>query len=169
MLVLLRSITPPIWVGFAGLISAGLLGFAYYAEHVEYYLPCPLCLRQREVYWAVIAISITGLFLMKIRPTRRFADALALLIGLVFLTGAIVATYHAGAEFQWWPGPSTCSASDGGIGVVLDIDNPEGAASCLKASWTFLGLSMAVWNALVSAGLAIASFVFVRNPFARTV
>ena len=32
------------------------------------------------------------------------------------------------------------------------------APSCDKAVWIFLGLSMAGWNAVISLGLAIASF-----------
>jgi disulfide bond formation protein DsbB len=32
------------------------------------------------------------------------------------------------------------------------------APSCDKAVWIFLGLSMAGWNALISLGLAVASF-----------
>lgn len=165
MRAILGKITPTVWVLLAGLFSASMLAFAFYAEHVENYLPCPLCLRQREVYFAVIAVAATGYLLMRIRPTRRFADGLALMIGLIFLTGAVVATYHAGAEFGWWQGPSGCSGGGSGLDVVIDIDSPEGVVSCVDPLWHFLGFSMAAWNAVISVGLALASFAAVRNPF----
>ena len=80
-----------------------------------------------------------------------------IVLGLIFLTGVGVASYHAGAEWGFWPGPSTCS---GGGSVSLDDMTAfvNGAKvkppACDKAAWVFLGLSMAGWNVLASLGFA---------------
>ena len=79
------------------------------------------------------------------------------------LTGAIVAAYHAGAEWKFWPGPQTCAA--GRVPVltgadILDALSKKGhPPSCEEAAWRMAGISMAGYNALISAALAGASFL----------
>ncbi|WP_300394803.1 disulfide bond formation protein B [Henriciella sp.] len=148
------------WPLLALLASAAMLAAAHAFEHFAYLLPCQLCLRQREVYWAAIAMAATGLVLWNIRQNRRFLVAFNVMLALVFLTGAVVAAYHAGVEWNFWPAPTGCAA--GTVDVVnLDlggIDERTATASCEDAAWTMIGLSMAGWNALVSLGLAALSF-----------
>src|SRR4030066_402577 len=58
--------------------------------------------------------------------------------------------YHAGVEWKWWLGPGEGSGAfelqwgEGGI-----VDTP--VIRCDEASWRFLGLSFAGWNAAGSA------------------
>ena len=148
------------WPLIALLASAAMLAAAHAFERFAYFLPCQLCLRQREVYWAAIAMAATGLILWNIRQNRRFLVAFNVMLALVFLTGAVVAVFHAGVEWRWWPAPTGCV--DGAVHVMnVDIgaiDERTATASCLDAPWRMLGLSMAGWNALVSLGLALVSF-----------
>ncbi len=64
-----------------------------------------------------------------------------------------LAVYHAGVEWKWWPGPTECTGAfdlkwgEGGV-----VDTP--VIRCDEASFRFLGLSFAGWDALVSAFLA---------------
>ncbi|MEO0981913.1 MAG: disulfide bond formation protein B [Pseudomonadota bacterium] len=151
------------WPTLALLASAGMLAAAHGFEILGKLDPCPLCLRQRDVYWAALAMSATGLILWNMRSTARFLSALDLMLGLVFLTSAVVAGYHAGVEWGWWEGPTGCSATpdpDTIVGMDLggSLDQPVATAACEDAPWRMLGLSMAGWNALVSAGLAVLSF-----------
>ena len=149
------------WPLMALMVSALMLAAAHAFEHLAYLLPCQLCLRQREVYWAAIAMAGTGLVLWRIRPNRRFLVAFNVMLALVFLTGAVVAAFHAGVEWNFWPAPEGCSA--GTVDVMnadlSTIDERTATASCEEAAWTMLGLSMAGWNALVSLGLAAMSFL----------
>ena len=148
------------WPLIALLISAAMLAAAHAFEQFAYLLPCQLCLRQREVYWAAIAMSATGLILWNIKQNRRFLVALNVMLALVFLTGAVVAAFHAGVEWGFWPAPAGCGATAIDV-TALDlgsIDERTATASCENAEWTMLGLSMAGWNALVSLGLAGISF-----------
>lgn len=151
------------WPVLALLASAGMLAAAHGLERFMYLLPCPLCLRQRDVYWAIIAMVVVGLALWKLRPTPRFLPALNILIGLAFLTGASVAAYHAGVEYGFWPAPSGCTtltaAEAARIALeVSDLDRPLAIASCAEPVWYFAGLTMAGWNVLISIALAAFSF-----------
>ena len=134
------------------LISAAMLATAHAFERFAYLLPCQLCLRQREVYWAAIAMAATGLVLWNIRQNRRFLVAFNVMLALVFLTGAVVAVFHAGVEWDFWPAPTGCGAEAVDV-INIDlggIDERTATASCEDAPWTMLGLSMAGWNALFS-------------------
>ena len=154
------------WPALAILASLGMLGAAHLFERVFLLDPCPLCLKQREVYWAVAAMALTGLGLSSMRPTRRFLPALNILIALVFLVGAVVALYHVGVENGWLTAPSGCAAGASReeiISAPINLDAPVATASCTDVAWQFLGLSMAAWNAIVSVGLAGLSLLAARG------
>ena len=162
---LLRDWRWPLWTAAAAFT---ILMIAHGFERFGNLPPCSLCLRQREVYWALIGMSLVGVFLWRTRPNQRFLVALNVLIGLVFLTGAIVAGFHAGVEYGWWPAPEGCLAPDSAeataAGVMagdLALETPTFAPVCNEAPWT-LGLSMAGWNVVLSLGLAVVSFVAAR-------
>ena len=149
------------WPVIALIAALGMLGAAHAFEAFAYLLPCPLCLRQREVYWAVVAMTVTARILWQIRQNPRFILAFNIMLGLVFLTGAVVAAYHAGVEYKFWPAPSGCTANLVNMDTI-DLSNlnaRQGAPSCTDDPWNGqYGLSMAGWNALVSLGLAAMSF-----------
>ena len=139
-----------IWPVAALVISALMIAIAHAFEQFGGLPPCPLCLRQREVYWALIAMTLTGLAIWKIWPKRRFLVALNVLIGLVFGVGAVVAAYHAGVEWKVFPPPTGCAAA-----AMID---PFAVADCTAAPFYILGLSMAGWNGVVSLVLSAISF-----------
>lgn len=149
------------WPVFALTASALMLAAAHGFERFGGLAPCPLCLRQREVYWALIAMTLTGLGIWRLVPKRRFLVALNVLIGLVFVTGVVVAAYHAGVEWKVFPPPSGCAAGGGVNPLILgDLDKPMTIPMCNDAPFYFLGLSMAGWNgvaSLVFAGLSFAA------------
>jgi disulfide bond formation protein DsbB len=121
------------------------------------YMPCPLCLTQRWPYYVVVPLAFLLLWQAKISP--RLTRAGLLLIGLIMLAGAAVATYHAGVEWKWWPGPQSCAASGGLSGGLPDLTNAR-VVRCDEAPWRFLGLSFAGWNLVISlilAGLALGA------------
>ena len=151
---------PPLklWPLVAATVAATMLATAHSFERFGGFEPCALCLRQREVYWAALVVGVLGA--AAARGELRRVVALAL--GALFTAGLIVAVYHSGAEWKWWPGPETCAASAGAVSAKALGDLLSGATvrppACDEASWRLLGLSMAGWNALISAGLACASF-----------
>ncbi|HPE47309.1 MAG TPA: disulfide bond formation protein B [Hyphomonas sp.] len=148
------------WPVTAILVSALMLAAAHGFEIFAKLYPCPLCLRQREVYWALIAMAVTGLILWKLKPSRRFLVALNVLIGLVFGVGTVVAFFHAGVEWGIFPPPTGC-AGEANIDLmnIGPLDKPMTVPSCTDAPFYVLGLSMAGWNGVVSTLLAALSFV----------
>ncbi|WP_321488167.1 disulfide bond formation protein B [uncultured Hyphomonas sp.] len=154
------------WPVAATVVSALMLAAAHAFETFGKLYPCPLCLRQREVYWALIAMTLTGLALWKLRPTRRFLVALNVLIGLVFGVGVVVALYHSGVEWKIFPPPTGCTGG-GEIDLMnMDsLDRPMTVPSCTDAPFYVLGLSMAGWNGVASAILAAASFIAAGATF----
>ena len=148
------------WLILAFLASATMLAIAHAFQTFGGLQPCTLCLRQREVYWCALAVSGTGVALGLIPPAARLRPLICAALALIFLYGAGLAAYHAGAEWKWWPGPSTCSSAGGGASAAALAQLMQGgriaAPRCDEAAWRMAGLSMAGWNVLAS--LAFAGF-----------
>jgi disulfide bond formation protein DsbB len=157
------------WPLVALIVSALMLAVAHGFETFGGLVPCALCLKQREVYWVAMAVAATALVLGRFREGRPLAPWGAGLLAAVFLLGAGVAAFHAGVEWHWWPGPTTCtggstSASASDLMAALDGAKVK-APSCDRAAWVFAGLSMAGWNAIASLVLAAGSVVAaLRGP-----
>jgi disulfide bond formation protein DsbB len=149
------------WPLVALLSSALMLAIAHAFQTFGGLAPCHLCLKAREIYWIAGTVGLVGAILQRTPLWPRLRQPVNLLLGAIFLWGVGLAVYHAGAEWKWWPGPSTCS----GVGQagVADLEAMlKGTAkikppACDKAAWVFLGLSMAGWNALVSLKLTVWS------------
>jgi disulfide bond formation protein DsbB len=161
------------WPVAALLASAAMLATAH-AFQAAGYRPCLLCLRQREVYWAAIAIAVAALVAPRLWKSPFLPRAGNALLGGAFLVGFGVAAYHAGVEWKWWPGPATCANLGGGAITADDIAAALGASvkvvPCDEVAWSdpVLNLSMAAWNALVSVGLSGFSFFAAAAPVERT-
>jgi disulfide bond formation protein DsbB len=148
------------WRLCAVLVAAAMLATAHAFETFGGYAPCQLCLRQREVYWAILALGLAFMVLVRTPGGPRWRAATCWVLALAFAVSCGVAVYHAGAEWKFWPGPQTCS----GTGKV-NLDDMkallDGATfkppSCEDAAWRMAGLSMAGWNALASLVLAALS------------
>ncbi len=147
-------------------VSVFMLAAAHAFETIGGLAPCPLCLRQREVYWALIAMILTGLALWRLAPKRRFLVALNVMIGLVFGVGIVVAFYHSGVEWGFFPPPAGCTG-EGPIDPMAfrDFSQPMSVPSCTDAPFYILGLSMAGWNGVISALLAGMSFLAAGATF----
>jgi disulfide bond formation protein DsbB len=133
-------------------IAAATIMTAHAFERFGGYAPCPLCLEERYAYYFGVPASFLAFFAARANAIRA-ARILLLLVALAFLANAAAGVYHSGIEWKWWPGPTACSGgfdlkwSEGGI-----VDTP--IIRCDEASWRFLMLSFAGWNALISAVLA---------------
>ncbi|CAN7438361.1 disulfide bond formation protein B [Phenylobacterium sp. LjRoot219] len=155
--------------------AAAMLATAHAFETFGGLPPCTLCLRQREVYWWAGGVALAAMLIVRAPGGRRLREASCWLLGLIFLIGAGVAVYHAGAEWKFWPGPTTCASAGGGA-MAVDADAMsallQGAKikppACDQALWHFLGLSMAGWNVLVSLALAgLSAAAALRERSAR--
>ncbi len=134
----------------AALGSAALLLGAFGFQYLGY-APCKMCLWQRWPHGAAAAIG--GLILLGGPFVLVWAGAAA-----AALTSGI-GVYHAGVEWHWWEGPTSCSGGGSLSGLsgadLLSTEAPATIVMCDEIVWQFLGLSMAGWNAVISAGLVL--------------
>jgi disulfide bond formation protein DsbB len=154
------------WALFALIAAAAMLAGAHWFES-QGLPPCPLCLRQREVYWAALAVAgpaVAWALISRGRGTPRLS---AFFLFAVFLAGAITATFHAGGEQGWWALPASCLGVTGPIdttNILAQLDVAHSGPSCADIPWSWLGLSMAGWNAVISAALAGFSLAAAARP-----
>ena len=145
--------TAALVVALAGVAT---VASAWFFELVLRLKPCPLCLEQRWPYYFGIPLAlIVALAAWRGAPRMIVTVGLAAL-ALLMLWGAYLGIYHAGIEWGWWAGPQECSGP-AALGPAADfmkrLENLN-ITRCDEASWRFLGLSLAGYNALISAALA---------------
>jgi disulfide bond formation protein DsbB len=127
------------------------------------YIPCALCLQQRVPYYVGLPIALLALVLAFTGSKSVIVRALLLAVALAFAVGAFIGAYQAGAEWGFWPGPSSCGATSSGSGdpraSLLEQIRSIRVVSCTEASWRLFGLSFAGWNAVISAALFVIALL----------
>lgn len=151
------SVRLPVFALAASLVA---LATAFAAQYLGGLQPCVLCVYQRWPYAIVIALALIALALGE--QPRGWVVGLA---GLVFLAGAAIAVFHVGVEHGWWEGTSECVGD-------LKADSIEALRAriraapivrCTDVAWSFAGISMAGFNALASAVLAVVTLAGARR------
>jgi disulfide bond formation protein DsbB len=145
------------------LVAAGMaltVGAAIGFEVIGGFVPCKLCLAQREPYYLGIPFAVAA-FLTAGRGGCVPRTALAIAALCLAWTFAL-AVYHTGVEWRWWAGPADCGAVagdlSGKVGDLVENLTAKRPPSCDAPAGRFLGLSFAGWNAVASlALLAIAA------------
>jgi disulfide bond formation protein DsbB len=78
----------------------------------------------------------------------------------IAISGAI-GVYHAGVEVGIFEGLTTCTAT-GAVTLEDILSTP--VVRCDQVQWSFLGVSMAGWNAILSlTGAAAVVFLLLRR------
>ena len=122
------------------------------------YTPCELCLKERIAFYVGAPLAALTAFLAS-RSMPGLARAGFVLLALVFLANTVLAAYHAGVEYHWWPGPSACTGALSGPVEVNDLMkelNSVRVVSCDEVQLRVAGLSLAGWDVVVS--LALTAF-----------
>ena len=131
-------------------------------EHVGGYLPCKLCLEQREPWYVAILVMVVATAGLMLRWPPMVFRGFLLIAGLLMIYSFYLGVFHAGVEWAWWEGPGDCGAVEGGIasdtGSFLQQLEQTVAPSCNEAALRILGLSLAGWNAVASLVLALTIF-----------
>jgi disulfide bond formation protein DsbB len=128
------------------------------------YEPCELCLSQRYAFYLAAPLAALTAFLAG-RSAQGLARAGFALLALAFLANAALAAYHAGVEYHWWAGPTACTD---GVTRRVDLNDLMKAldsvkvARCDEAQLRIAGLSLAGWNVVASAALAVYAGVAAR-------
>jgi len=134
------------------LVPAALLAGAFGSQYWGGLYPCEMCWWQRYAHFAALPFALLALFAGGGRG-RTWVWLAALAIAA---SGAIGA-YHAGVELGWFEGFTECTSTASGS-TAADILNSIMAAPmirCDEVQWSFLGLSLAAWNAILSLSCAL--------------
>ena len=144
----------------SALLLLGALGFQYLGGLA----PCPMCIWQRWPH--VIAVVIAAGAMTVLWEFRR---PLAALGAVVMAVGAGIGVFHAGVEQGWWEGPASWVGADptsmSADDLLKQLEQTP-LVRCDEIVWDFLGITMAGWNAALSAGLALlwAFAAYPRTP-----
>ena len=146
-------------------IAAATLAGAWFFQLVIGLVPCPMCLEERYAYYLAVPLGVlVAIVAAKDAPRGVVLTGLALL-ALAALGNAVFGVFHAGVEWKFWAGPTECTGPVGNFGSaanLLDQLDKVKVVRCDEIQWTFLGLSLAGYSALVSLLMAaIAAWGFV--------
>ena len=140
--------------------SLALLLTVLFFQYVLALTPCKLCIWQRLPHFTVIIMGLLALV------NSNFKQIVLNLCAIVMFSSVILASYHVGIEYKFWPGPESCS----GVNVSNTL-NPElflevllqtPITRCDEITWSFLNVSMAGWNLLISCLLTIFWLIVAR-------
>jgi disulfide bond formation protein DsbB len=135
--------------------SAAVLAAALAFQYLGGLAPCQLCIWQRWPHAVAVGLGVLALILTR----GAIGRILPLLGSLAALASAGIGVFHVGVEQKWWEGLASCTAgSISGISTD-DLLNPDVAVGavvrCDAIAWQMFGISMAGWNVILSALLAM--------------
>ncbi|WFL78700.1 disulfide bond formation protein B [Altererythrobacter arenosus] len=146
-------LTQKIALGTPALLIAG----AYISEYGFGLFPCEMCWWQRYPHFAAIAL---GLLSYAIEP-KRLLIALA---ALAVLASGLIGGFHAGVEYGWWEGLTSCTSAVDASGDPMAAILNAPMVRCDAPQWTLMGISLAGFNFLISSASAIAAlYLLVRR------
>jgi disulfide bond formation protein DsbB len=135
-------------------VPALLIGGAYLSQYGFGLVPCEMCWWQRYPHFAAIALAL----LSTVAAPRRLWIGLA---GAAVLISGLIGAYHAGVEYKWWEGLTTCSSTAAGSSLEDILNAP--LIRCDEPQWTLLGISLAGFNFLISTASAIIIFLLLSR------
>ena len=139
-------------------VPALLLAGAYISQYGFDLYPCEMCWWQRYPHFAAVAFALLSFFAA---PKRLWV---ALAAGGI-LTSGLIGFFHAGVEYDLWEGVTSCAAipqaTEGQSALDAIMNAP--VVRCDEAPWTLLGISLAGFNFLISAGATLFIFTLLRK------
>jgi len=141
-------------------VPLALLGGALLSEYVGKLYPCEMCWWQRYPHGVAILLAGAALLSPLSAPRTR---VLTLLAAFAVTVSGLIGVFHAGVEYGWWEGLTSCST---GGATSLDDIMAVPLIRCDQVQWTLLGISLAGFNAIFSLGGALAIALLARRKSA---
>lgn len=139
-------------------LPAALLGGALASQYIGGLYPCEMCYWQRWPHAAAMMLAV-----LAYAARRGAAETLFLVLAaLAIVASGLIGVFHAGVEYGWWEGLTTCSRVGGGAsGDVLKDIMASPFVRCDEPQWTLAGISLAGFNAIFSVigGLIILNWL----------
>jgi len=146
------------WLYLAGaLFASGLMGYGLFLQYFKHQDPCPLCMVQRVIFVAILAIfalaAIHG-------PKRTGERVYAMLIVLFSLSGVAVASRHIWIQNLPKDQVPACGPGLDYMLETMPLSNVlkqlmHGSGECAEKGWTFLTLGIPEWSLLCFVALGI--------------
>ena len=138
-------------------VPALLLAGAYLSQYGFGLFPCEMCWWQRYPHFVAVLLALVSTVAA---PKRLWIGLSALAI----LVSGGIGVFHAGVEYGWWEGVTSCAtAIDSGAADPLDAIMNAPLVRCDVAPWTLAGISLAGFNAIISVLSALAIFALLRQ------
>jgi disulfide bond formation protein DsbB len=150
----------------AAAVMFGALCGAWYFQYQLGYVPCPLCYQQRIPYYFAIPLGLLLAAFAFYEGSRQILRLGLYLLAAILAVSVGMGVYHAGVEWSFWQGPTSCAAgapSTAPIGNILEAIRNVRVVPCNEAAWRLFGISLAGYNALISAFAAIVAFAGARR------
>jgi disulfide bond formation protein DsbB len=140
------------------LLPLGLLGGALGSQYLGGLHPCEMCYWQRWPHGAAILLAALA-FSAPASSSR--SRTLTLLAALAIAISGAIGVYHAGVELKVFEGFTTCTSTARAATTqeLLEQLMKVPLIRCDQVQWSFLGISMAGWNAILSLTGAAAILV----------
>jgi disulfide bond formation protein DsbB len=131
------------------LLPLALLGGALGSQYFGGLYPCEMCWWQRYPHAA--AIILAALAFTAPADSQR-SRSLTLLAALAIAISGAIGVYHAGVELHIFQGLTTCSTTAKATSTadLLKKLMKVPLIRCDQVQWSFLGISLAGWNAILS-------------------
>ena len=137
------------------------LAVAYFIEYILGHEPCNLCLIERIPYLASL-ILISLIFII-----NKFEKLISSIVLLFFIFGSVVSFYHVGIEQGFFSESFVCDLGSFNENVskkdLLKQLQNKTPISCKDVTFTFLGLSLATINTVISILLSGIMIKVIKN------
>ncbi len=143
----MTSLRTATWLAF--LLPAALLGGALISQYGFGLYPCEMCMWQRWPHLVAIILAAAAL------AFRAKSMALVVAATMAILISGLIGGFHAGVEYGWWEGFTSCSTNLQTGGDMLESIMNAPLVRCDVAPWTLFGISLAGFNFLLSVGGAV--------------
>lgn len=156
-----------ITAGIAFVLGLATIAGAWGSQLIGGLVPCELCLEQRLAYYWGLPLLLLVLLTWNKLPLTVWYLAMAIATA-IFLWGTYMGGFHAGVEWGFWPGPTACT----GVGDPMDFSslsnmNDAHVIGCDVVQFRFLGISLAGYNALISAGIVVLLLISIAFQWRR--
>ncbi len=121
-------------------LMAGALG----SQYIGGLYPCEMCMWQRWPHDVAIVLALFSFAFRKASVDR----IMVVLAALAIIVSGVIGAFHAGVEYGWWQGLTSCAVTSQGVTIEDIMSAP--VVRCDQAPWTLAGISLAGFNALLS-------------------
>lgn len=135
------------------IVPAALMGGALISQYGFGLYPCQMCWWQRYPHITAIVLALLALTIRG----KGAGDMTVILAAICIGASGLIGGFHAGVEYGWWEGVTSCATVASG-GNPLDAIMNAPVIRCDVAPWSLLGISLAGFNFLISLGGAILIF-----------